>query len=120
MYFTTTVKLVLQEAPSEGIPGVRLCLYDRDRITRDDLLGSETTDDNGEACFRFDSDRFVDLDDRLGGVFPELYVAVCDERDEKVFDTRSDCTHNSAPRHMTVCVPRMVAEEHGLLVGAQT
>lgn len=119
MYFTTLVKLVLEEAPSQVVPGVKLCLYDHDRLTRDDLLGSEVTNAEGEACFRFDSEQFVDLDDRLGGVFPELYVAVCDEASDTVFNTRSDCTNNNAPRHMTVCVPRAVAEAHGLLVGAR-
>lgn len=114
MHFTTTVKLVLEDSPSRGVPGVKLCMYDRDRLTRDDLLGSETTDAKGEACFRFDSDKFVDLDDRLGGDFPELYVIVCNAADEKVFTTRSDSTENTAPRHMTVCIPRDVAERHRL------
>ena len=115
MHFTTTVKLVLEDSPSQGVPGVKLCMYDRDRLTRDDLLGSETTDASGEACFRFDSDQFADLDERLGGDFPELYVAVCDSEDWKVFTTRSDATENNAPRHMLVQIPRDVAERHQLV-----
>lgn len=115
MRFTTQVKLVLDESPAQPVAGVKLCLFDRDRVTRDDLLGSETTDENGEVCFRFNSEQFMDLDDRIGGDFPDLYVAVCDSADEKVFTTRSDATANTAPRRMVVRIPREVAERHQLL-----
>ncbi len=118
MHFSTLVKLVLEESPSEGVPGVRLCLYDRDRLSRDDLLGSETTDVKGEVCIHFSSEQFSDLDEWVGGDFPELYVAVCDAAGEHVFTTRSAAESNTAPRHMTVRIPRDVAERHELITAS--
>ena len=117
MHFSVMVKLVEDET-SRPLPGVQLCLYDRDRITRDDLLGTEVTDSNGEACFRFDEDKYMDIDDRLGGDFPDLYAVVCRADGEKVHTTRTEATHNIAPRHMTVRIPRHVAEKNQLLASA--
>lgn len=115
MEYRTRVKLFVAEAPTEWISGAIVCLYDRDRLSRDDHLGTDVTDVYGEADFRFTEAQFLDLDDRLGGSLPELYVMVYDSDGRCVLSTRAAAAPNSAPELIRVPVPRELAERHRLL-----
>lgn len=115
MEYETRVKLFVEGAPTEWIVGAIVCLYDRDRISRDDHLGTNVTDAYGEATFRFSEADFLDLDDRLGGSLPELYVAVYDTDGRRVLSTRLEAVPNAVPDLIRVPVARELAESHGLL-----
>ncbi|HEX2189946.1 MAG TPA: hypothetical protein VHG51_13660 [Longimicrobiaceae bacterium] len=115
MEYQTKVKLFVAEAPTDWISGAIVCLYDRDRLSRDDHLGTDVTDAYGEATFRFTEDQFLDLDDRLGGSLPELYVMVYDSDGRCVLSTRATAEPNAAPALIRVAVPRDLAREHRLL-----
>jgi hypothetical protein len=67
MEYETKVKLFVREDPTEWISCAIVCLYDRDRLSRDDQLGMDITDSYGEATFRFTDADFLDVDDRIGG-----------------------------------------------------
>ena len=43
MRYTTTVKLMLDGSPSASLSEVKIALFDRDRFTPDDMLGSSST-----------------------------------------------------------------------------
>jgi hypothetical protein len=113
--YETRVKLFVEDAPTEWISGAIVCLYDRDRISRDDHLGTDVTDAYGEAKFRFGEEQFLDLDDRLGGSLPELYVMVYDTDGRCVLSTRLNAVPNAVPDLIRVPVARDLAERHGLL-----
>ncbi|HEV2146859.1 MAG TPA: hypothetical protein VGR37_05540 [Longimicrobiaceae bacterium] len=115
MYFTTIVKLTVDDESSQPIRGVKVALFDRDRLSRDDHLGSATTDENGEARFQYSAAQFDDLDERIGGAFPELYAVVSDAADKQVISTRAEALNNSAPKHIAVRIARDVALRHSLL-----
>jgi hypothetical protein len=115
MGYTTTVKLFVEGSPNEWIPNAIVCLYDRDRLTRDDHLGTEVTNVYGEATFHFTEDDFLDLDDRVGGALPELYVDVYGTGRDRVLTTRATAMSNAVPDLIRVAVPRALAERHGLL-----
>src|SRR5690606_18762956 len=90
-------------------------LYDRDRLSADDHLGMSITNTYGEATFRFSADDYVDVDDRLGGHLPELYVKVFDAKGECVHSSRAEAVPNSVPSLIRIGISRKVAIEHGLL-----
>ena len=118
MLLTTRVKLVLAEAPDTGIPGVKVSLYDRDIHDEDDWLGTDTTDDQGEILFIFESEQYTDAEDqpewRIDSL-PDLFVIVYDAQDQVVFSTRSEALQNNLPRRYVVEVSRELAEKHGLM-----
>jgi hypothetical protein len=113
--YRTKVKLFVEGSPTEWIAGAIVCLYDRDRISRDDHLGTEITNTYGEATFRFTSEQFMDLDDRIGGALPELYVEVYDSQGERVLSTRNQAERNAVPELIRVPIDRELAVAHGLL-----
>ena len=115
MEYQTRVKLFVEEAPTEWIACAIVCLYDRDRVSRDDHLGMDITDSYGEATFRFSADEFLDVDDHLGGDLPELYVRVYDSAGQCVLSTRADAARNAIPDLIRIPVPRDLAREHGLI-----
>ncbi len=115
MQFQTKVKLYVEDDPSEWIACAVVYLYDRDRLSRDDFLGMDITDQYGEASFHFGSDQFLDLDDRLGGTLPELYVKVFGRDDRLILSTRPEAVANRIPELIRVPVPRDLAAEHGLI-----
>lgn len=115
MEYETRVKLFVEGAPAEWIAGAIVCLYDRDRLSRDDFLGTEMTDTYGEATFRFREEQFLDLDDRVGGSLPELYVKVFGAEGECVLSTRAEATRNTIPPLIQVPVDRELARRHGLI-----
>jgi hypothetical protein len=115
MEYETTVKLFVADSPTEWISSVIVCLYDRDRFTKDDHLGMNITNPYGEAVFRFNADEYMDLDDRLGGSLPELYVKVFDTHGTCVLSTRADAMRNAVPSLIRVGIDREIAERHGLI-----
>lgn len=116
MQHRTTVKIYIEDSsPTEWVVGAIVCLYDRDRLTRDDHVGTDVTNQYGEATFRFPDDRFLDVDDRLGGRLPELYVEIVDAQGECVISTRASAVRNAVPSLIRVPVDRDLALRHGLL-----
>lgn len=115
MEYETKVKLFVGDAPTEWIASAIVCLYDRDRLSRDDPLGMNITNSYGEAVFRFSADEYLDVDDRLGGALPELYVKVFSSDGECVVSTRSDALPNTLPTLIQVPIGRELAQKHRLL-----
>lgn len=115
MYFTTTVRVAVDDDSSQPIAGAKVALFDRDRLTRDDLLGSAVTDERGEARFQYSADQFTDVDETVGGAFPELYAVVTDPQEEQVVSTRAEAQPNSAPKYINIRIARDVAIRHQLL-----
>lgn len=116
MQHQTTVKLFVEDSsPTQWIGGVIVCLYDRDRVTGDDHLGTNVTNQYGEASFRFGDERLLDLDDRIGGRLPELYVDVVDTQGECVLTTRVSAVRNAVPRLIRVPIDVERARRHGLV-----
>ncbi len=115
MEFQTTVKLFVAGEPTEWISSAIVCLYDRDRLTKDDPLGMNITNPYGEATFCFTRDEFMDFDDVLGGSLPELYVKVFDSEGSCVISTRAEALRNAAPELIRIAIEREVAERHGLI-----
>jgi len=115
MEYETRVKVFVEDTPTEWIACAIVYLCDRDRLSRDDHLGMSITDVYGEAIFRFSDDQFLDVDDKLGGALPELYVKVFNPKGRCVFTTRAKAKPNEVPPLIQVPVPREVASKHGLL-----
>lgn len=115
MEYETTVKLFVDGAPTEWIACAVVYLYDRDRVSRDDFLGMDITNEYGEATFHFSSPQFLDLDDRVGGNLPELYVMVFGRDERCLLSTRAVAERNQIPSLIRIPVPRDLAREHGLL-----
>lgn len=113
--YSTTIKLFVDGSPNEWLSCAIVYLYDRDRISRDDFLGMEITNEFGEASFSFRSGEFTDVDDRVGGVLPELYIKVFGRDDRLVLSTRAVARRNEVPSLIRIGVDRDLAREHGLL-----
>ena len=118
MYFSTVVKLVVDDHSAQSIPGAKVSLYDRDTFTPDDHLGTQVTDVNGEARFEYSSEDFVGIDDRLTGEMPDLYVTVEGPNGDTVHSTRAETVSNLPQRQMTVRLSRDLVTQHNLLTGA--
>ena len=115
MEYETKVKLFVEGSAGEWIACAIVYLYDRDRLSADDHLGMGITNTYGEATFRFSADEFVDVDDRIGGALPELYVKVFDAKGECVLSTRAGATPNAVPSLIQVGISREVALQHELI-----
>lgn len=115
MDYETKVKVFVEDAPTEWIGCAVVCLYDRDRVSRDDQLGMSITNTYGEAVFRFATHEFLDVDDRVGGALPELYVKVYDPDGECVVSTRAAAERNSVPDLIQVPIARETALRHRLI-----
>jgi hypothetical protein len=108
MQYTTVVKVV-EEGSNRPLSGLQVSLYDRDSFSRDDHLGTGQTDAGGEVRFDYRSEDFVDLDDRLGGIFPELYAVVYRPDGTEMHSTKADAVDNTPRKFITVAVPAGVA-----------
>jgi hypothetical protein len=115
MEYETKIKLFVEGSPSEWIGCAIVCLYDRDRLSRDDQLGMDITNTYGEATFRFTADEFLDVDDRIGGALPELYVKVFDSQGECVVCTRAEAEPNTVPDLIRIPIERELALRHRLI-----
>jgi hypothetical protein len=113
--YQTKIKLFVEDTPSEWISGVIVCLYDRDLISRDDHLGTEITNPYGEATFRFTADQFIDIDERIGGQLPDLFVEVYDADGKRVLTTRASAERNTVPDLIRVPISRELAIRHRLI-----
>jgi hypothetical protein len=118
MILFTHVRLVLEENPERGIPGVELVLYDRDEGDEDDRLASGVTDDRGEVLFKFDSKSYMDTEDqdqwRIDSL-PDLYIVAIDKLGEVILSSRSQAMQNQIPDLITIQVSQSLADKHGLL-----
>jgi hypothetical protein len=103
MHYTTVVKVV-EEGSNRPLSGLQVSLFDRDTFSRDDLLGSGETDAGGEVRFDYSSDQFVDLDDRIGGIFPELYAVVYRDG-AQLYSSKADAVNNTPRKFITLAVP---------------
>ena len=118
MFFSTVVKLVVDEPDAQPISGVKVSLHDRDTFTPDDHLGTAVTDENGEARFEYNSEDFVGIDDRLTGEMPDLYVTVEGPNGDTIHSTRSETISNLPQRQLTVRLSRDLVTQHNLLARA--
>jgi hypothetical protein len=109
MQYTTVVKVV-EEGSNRPLAGVQVALFDRDTFSRDDKLGLGTTDAGGEIRFDYRSEDFVDLDDRIGGIFPELYAVVYRPDGGEMHSTKADAVDNTPRKFITVTVPASAAQ----------
>ena len=109
------MKLFVDGSAGEWIVGAIVCLYDRDRLSRDDLLGTDSTDVYGEATFHFSADQFLDMDDRMGGDLPELYVKVFGPDGACIVSTRANAIRNSVPDLIRIPIARNLARQHRLI-----
>lgn len=118
MLLFTHVRLVLEEDPEIGIPGVELLLYDRDEGDEDDRLASGVTDERGEVLFKFESKSYMDKEDqdqwRIDSL-PDLYVVVKAKNGETILSTRSQASLNQIPDLITIPVSRSLAEAAGFI-----
>jgi hypothetical protein len=114
MHYTTTIRVVL-EGSSSPLSNVKVALYDRDRLSRDDLLGTAHTDTNGEARIQYNTEDFSDIEDSLRNSMPELYAVVYDDKDEVVVSTRSEASENNPRKQVLVRVPQQLAQSHRLV-----
>lgn len=112
MEYHTTVKLVVDDEQARPIPGIQVTLFDRDRLTRDDELGTATTDAAGEAEFRFSSRDFMDVDEMLGGEYPDLYAVLRAPSGETLLSTRALAVDNSVARQLCIRVPAELVAQH--------
>lgn len=115
MEYETRVKLFIEDDPSHWVSSAVVCLYDRDRLSRDDFLGTDVTDAYGEATFRFSQSQFLDVDERFGGGLPELYVEVFDTDGRCVLSTRARAMANAVPPLIRVPIPKELATRHRLI-----
>jgi len=67
MPFELLIRLVVAETPSQGLPAVRVGVFDSNQTTDAHRLGAGTTDDNGEARVHL-----AHLPQGLGGILPRL------------------------------------------------
>jgi hypothetical protein len=118
MYFSTVVKLIVDDHSAQPLSGVKVSLHDRDTFTPDDQLGTQVTDANGEASFEYTSDDFVGIDDRLTGEMPDLYVTVEGHDGETIHSSRAETVPNLPQKELTVRLSRELVIQHNLAAGA--
>lgn len=108
MYYSTVVKVV-REGNRGPIPGAQVKLFDRDRFSRDDLLGTGVTNADGEARFDYEARKFNDLEDRLAGGYPDLY-AIAYAADGSEVARSQPMVENTFRKTIQLSVPDDVAD----------
>ena len=114
----TRIRLVRATDPQQGLPGVKVALFDRDIQDPDDHLSTGETDAAGEVLFKFDSDQYTDSEDselwRIDSM-PDLYVVIYNRSGEVILSTRSETQENKLPELITVPISEELIQAHGLL-----
>lgn len=118
--FVANVRVLITES-EQPLPGVAVSLYDRDRHSADDLLGTARTDGQGLATIEFSGRSFGDdpsrvIDDSPGrlDLLPDVYVVVHGASGEVVTSTRERVQENQVPGLVTIKIGWEAALEHGL------
>ncbi len=114
MNYATTVRVVA-EGSHRPLPGLRVSLFDHDRFSSDDLLGTGTTDAAGEVEFAYDTRDFADLEDRISGSLPDLYCVVYAADGSRIFSNQGYALDNTPRRLIAVELPAELVERHGLV-----
>jgi hypothetical protein len=116
MLLTSRIKFVLSEDQTTGLTGVKVSLFDRDLKDEDDFLATGTTDAQGEILFRFDSEQYMDEEDRplwQKESLPDLYIVAYDSSGKEVFSTRSEAVQDKLIRTATFPFTKEQALEYG-------
>ena len=113
MNYETTVRVVA-EGSRRPLPGLRVSLFDHDRFSKDDLLGTGTTDAAGETHFEYHTKDFADLEDRISGSLPDLYCVVYAADGSELFSNQPQALDNTPRRVMMVELDAEVVARHGL------
>ncbi|HEX8830559.1 MAG TPA: hypothetical protein VF705_05300 [Longimicrobium sp.] len=114
MNYETTVR-VTAEGSRRPLPGLRVSLFDHDRFSSDDLLGTGTTGATGEVHFAYATRDFADLEDRISGSLPDLYCVVYAADGEEIFSNQPQALDNTPRRTIAVEIPADVVARHGLV-----
>lgn len=112
-HYTTVVKVV-DEGTGLPLPSLRVSLFDRDRFSSDDRLGTGTTDAAGEVVFEYTTEQFADLEDRMSGSLPDLYCVVETADGGELFSNKPQALDNTPRRRMEVAIPAEIVARHGL------
>ncbi len=102
MKFTTIVKVELEES-KHPLSGVKVSLFDKDKMSKDDLLGTRRTNKKGKIYFKYDSKKFTDLlgDEssfswyNVNKFRPDLYVKIYNEKGDVVLSTQAHIRNNA-------------------------
>lgn len=70
------------------------------------------TDASGEVRFDYGSEKFVDSDDRIRGVFPDLYMVAYGPGGEKVITTRDETVRSTGGYDRTTDARMLGARAH--------
>jgi hypothetical protein len=111
MNYATTVRVVAQGS-HRPLPGLRVSLFDKDRFSADDLLGTGTTDAAGEFRFEYETKDFADLEDRISGSLPDLYCVVYAADGSQIFENHP--VDNTPRRTIIVELDAELVARHGL------
>ena len=127
MKFTTIVKVELEES-KHPLSGVKVSLFDKDKMSKDDLLGTRTTNNKGKIYFKYDSSKFSDfLGDEAtfgwGGwgaansFRPDLYVKIYNQKGDVVLSTQVHIRKNAHNNTViTIPISESLARQYGLII----
>jgi hypothetical protein len=82
---------IINQSSGEGIEGLGVEVWDKDRIGKDDRLGMGITNPEGEFSVSFNEKQFMEF---IFDKKPDLYFIVFDE-DEKIHDTKKTPIKNA-------------------------
>jgi len=116
-HYTTAVRVV-DEGTGLPLAGLRVSLFDSDRFSGDDRLGTGTTDAVGEVHFEYNTSQFADLEDRMSGSLPDLYCVIEAADGSRLYSNRPQALDNTPRRRIDVSLPAEVVARHGLAPSA--
>lgn len=116
-HYTTAVRVV-DEGTGLPLADLRVSLFDSDRFSSDDRLGTGTTDAGGEVHFEYTTNQFADLEDRMSGSLPDLYCVIQAADGSEIFTNRPQALDNTPRRRIDVLLPAEVVARHGLVSSA--
>ena len=110
----TTVVRVVAEGSGRPLAGLQVSLFDSDRFSSDDRLGTGTTDAAGEVRYEYTTAQFADLEDRISGSLPDLYCVVHGADGSEIFSNRPEALDNTPRQRIDVTLPAELVARHGL------